>query len=301
MKSHRFVAGRRGALAFCLGMFVLAVGLAGCGGTGGQPDALAVASVNGHAISLADYQTVLGVYKALGEQQGQVLDWQTPAGRTNLTSVEQQSLDFLINLELMREHLKAPISAKDLAASRASLTTERAQFAQQGPSGVALMQALSPRAIELFAEQNVTQNALLQQVQVPTYSARGILVKTRATAQSLENQVFGGAEFGQLAHANSLDTTSAAQNGQLGTVYPGQFNAEFDADAFGTGPSKTHGSAKYVIISYSGQYALFELTQFKNVPLKSITDSTTQQNAFNWWLTSSVRPHASVEENLLVG
>jgi hypothetical protein len=304
MTFHCFAVSRRGALALVLGMTLLAVGLAGCGGAAGQPDALAVATVNGHAISMSDYQTVLTLYQAIYSGQGQELDWQNPSGRANLLPYQQQALDFLVNLELMREQLKTPISAKAIAAQRANLMAIRAQYAQQGAAGAAVLRALTPRLIELYAEQGTTQSALMAQVLVPTYNARGILVKSLTTAQSLERQAVSGADFGQLAHDNSLDSTSAAQNGQLGTVYPGQgqYPAPFDADAFGSGPSQTHNGAKYIIITFSSaQYVLFELTQFKNVPLKSISDAQTQQNAFTWWLTNIVRAHASIQQNILLG
>ncbi len=105
-------------------------------------------------------------------------------------------------------------------------------------------------------------------------------MKTLSTAQSLEQQALNGADFGQLAHNNSLDSGTAAQNGTLGTVYQGegQSPAPFDADAFGTGACAkgqcvVHGGTKYVIIPDQGEYLLFELTQPKMASIQSISDS----------------------------
>ncbi len=163
MNLPRFAAGRRGALALVLGFLLLGAGLAGCGGAGGQPDLLSVAAVDGHAISLSDYQTVLAIYQALDAQQSMASDWQSPQGRSTLGTVQQQALDFLINLELMRDHLKTPVSAKAMASAHAQLMSTRAQLVQQEPATLQLVNALTPRGIEIFAQQSAIQTALLKQ------------------------------------------------------------------------------------------------------------------------------------------
>jgi parvulin-like peptidyl-prolyl isomerase len=294
-------AGRRGALALVLGMVLLAAGLAGCGGAAGQPDLLSAASVNGRAISVSDYQTILAVYKAGAERQGQGQDWQNPSSRANLTTTQQQALGFLINLEIAREQLKKPLTSADTKADRNQLTQLRASFAKpdQDPATQALAAAITPRAIELLAEQSAIQRLLIQQASVPSYHLRGILVNSVKDAQSLEQQAFHGSDFGQLAHDRSLDSTSGAQNGDLGTVYPGQYGTSFDQKAFGQGAKLDDG--KYVIIPFGQGYALFELTQKGTTPLKSISDAQTQQNAYNSWLTAIVRPQDQVQQNLLLG
>lgn len=53
-----------------------------------------------------------------------------------------------------------------------------------------------------------------------TYCLSGILVMSKADAQSLRQQAIDGADFASLAKANSLDTASAAKGGSLGCFSP---------------------------------------------------------------------------------
>ncbi len=55
-----------------------------------------------------------------------------------------------------------------------------------------------------------------------------ILVDDEATANSLRAQIEGGADFATVAQANSTDTGSAAQGGDLGCQPPGTFVPEFE-------------------------------------------------------------------------
>ena len=59
--------------------------------------------------------------------------------------------------------------------------------------------------------------------------AAHILVEDEATAQDLLAQLDAGADFATLAEANSTDTGSAAQGGDLGCEAPGTFVPEFEA------------------------------------------------------------------------
>jgi hypothetical protein len=299
MQIRRPRASRRSfALALVLGIVVIAAGLAGCDATQSN-DPLSAATVNGHSISLADYQTILSLYKAGATRQGQGMDWQNPSGRANLTATEQQTIDFLVNLELAREQLKKPLTSGDTKAERDRLNQLRAQFsgAGQDPGTQALALTVTPRAIELLATQSAIQTRLIQQVSVPTYQVRGILVKTMKEAQDYEQQAQHGADFGKLAHDHSLDSSSSGQNGDLGTIYPGQLGAQFDQLAFAKGAHP----GKYVIIPVSGEYALLELSKPAQSPIKNISDSQTQQSVYNAWLTNIIRPQASIQQHMLIG
>lgn len=55
-----------------------------------------------------------------------------------------------------------------------------------------------------------------------------ILVDDEATADELRAQIEGGADFATLAQANSTDTGSATQGGDLGCQAPGTFVPEFE-------------------------------------------------------------------------
>jgi parvulin-like peptidyl-prolyl isomerase len=286
------------ALALVLGIVVLVAGLAGCGATESN-DPLSAATVNGTSISLADYQTILALYKAGATRQGQGVDWQNPSGRANLTATEQQAMDFLVNLEIAREQLKKPVTSSDTKAERDRLNQLRAQLSgsNQDAGSQALAQSVTPRAVTLLSDQSAIQTQLIQQASVPTYHVRGILVKTMQDAQNYEQQAQHGSDFGQLAHDHSLDSSTSGQNGDLGTIYPGQLGITFDQVAFAKGAHP----GNYVIIPISGEYALLELTQPAQSPLKSISDSQTQQSVYTAWLTDIVRPQVNIQQHILLG
>jgi len=277
---------------------LLVVGLAGCGASGSGGPALA-ASVNGHGITLGDYQGMLGFYKASAAQQSNV-DWRTAAGRTQLANARTSTFDFLINLELMREQLSQrhlSVAQKDIASARKQLDSQiTAAQSQNSASLKAVIASLTPRVRDLFVEQQVDSLTLAAHISVPTVHARGILVQSQADAQKLLAQAQAGADFGKLAQQNSKDTTTASTGGELGTVYLGQFGSEFDSKVFGV-----NKPPKYVITQAGTGYALFEITQPAEKPLSSVTDATTQQSILDEWLRMDVRGHANVQRYVATG
>lgn len=283
---------------------LLALGLAGCG-SGSGADLLTAAHVNGTGIPLAQYKTILTVYTASVARQGQSVDWQNPTGRTNLIQVQHDALEFLINLQVARDKYGHPLSSADMKVSVKRLADIRTQLAQgpQDPASRALAASLTPQAIQLLAEQDTLQSKLIQTQSVPTYHVRVIVTHSLKEAQAFQQQVQKGADFGQLAHDHSVDPNSAAQNGDLGTVYPGQLGADFDTGALAKGAH----AGKYQIIllpgqpGQPGQYALFELSGYALMPLKGISDPQTQQSTFTAWLTNIVRSRESVRQDITIG
>src|SRR5260370_34760113 len=111
-RSRQRLRGRGGMLLLALSALLL---LAGCGSSG-PANPVAVASVNGHAISLDDYVQLLAYAKAVNASGGPY-DWQSPGGRDNSVTAQTQVLSFLENVELMREALAdqhASLSDKEL-------------------------------------------------------------------------------------------------------------------------------------------------------------------------------------------
>lgn len=279
--------------------------LAGCGVSGASGPLLA-AQVNGNGIALSDYQAVVKLYEAENAQQvaqssgqqGSVSDWQSPNGRAGLVPIQQSALNFLVGLDLMHEqiaahHVSVPQSDLDKAASALDAQVKAYQQQQKGDAtAAAVVTALTPRVRHLFVEQSVYQTALIARgnVKVPAAHVRAILVDTQAQAQKLEAQAQKGADFGQLAKANSQDTQSAANGGELGTFDVGQLNAQFDAAVFGAATP-----SKYVIVPVNGKYALFEVTQRTTQALTALNDAQTEQTVLSAWLTSVLQPHAQVQ------
>lgn len=282
---------------------------AGCGSNGGSGPLLA-AQVNGSGIALSDYQGIVKFYEAENAQQlaqssgqqGTPSDWQTQTGRQGLASIQQSALDFLISIELAHEQLAAnhiTVSQADMNKEASQLDTQIKSLQQQGkndPSTAAVLASLTPRVKQLFVQQTVYTNALMAKVKVPVAHVRAILVDTQAQAQALQKQAEQGADFGQLAKAHSQDTQSAANNGDLGTIYVGQLNTAFDTAVFGT---KSPG--KYVVVPVNGKYALFEVTQLSSQPVAKLNDAQTEQSVLNSWLTSVVQPHAQVQTFVTIG
>ena len=297
--------------ALVLAALTVAALLAGCGSSGGSGPLLA-AQVNDTGIALSDYQGVVTFYKAENAQQlaqsngqqGSVSDWQSVNGRTGLANIQQGALNFLIGLDLMHEQLVAhhvTVSQADLDKASSALDAQIKSIAQQqknDPSTAAIVASLTPRVRQLFVEQSVYQSALIAHgnVKVPAAHVRAILVNTQADAQKLEAEAQKGADFGQLAKANSQDTQSAANGGELGTVYVGQLNTQFDTAVFG---AKT--PAKYVVVPVNGKYALFEVTGRTTQSLTALNDAQTEQTVLTAWLTSVVRPQAQVQTFVTTG
>ena len=67
-------------------------------------------------------------------------------------------------------------------------------------------------------------------------SARHILVEDEAKAKELIEELKGGADFAELAAANSTDPGSASRGGDLGFFGPGQMVPEFEEAAMALEP-----------------------------------------------------------------
>lgn len=301
-------AGRHGARrlpVLFFGVLLVLASLAGCSAASAAASSpVAAASVDGHAVSLGDYQQMTTTFAAIGQLNSQTpgqgaTDWQSPGGRSNLTQTQQQALNFLIDLQLARDelaHNHINVSQKSLTDAKNQLKAAVQSAAQQRPD-VPVRQDITSHAIDVLAEQSADQTALLQstKITVPAVHVRAIIVKTRQEAVSLQQQAEHGTDFGQLAKAHSLDSGTAAQGGEIGTVYLGQ-DSSFDKLVF----LAPHVS-KYIIVPNSGVYLLAEITQRSEKPLASISNQQTQQSVFSAWLSEVVRAHAHVEKYITVG
>jgi peptidyl-prolyl cis-trans isomerase C len=74
-------------------------------------------------------------------------------------------------------------------------------------------------------------------------SARHILVPTAEAAEDLKKQIAAGADFAELARANST-CPSSAQGGELGEFSPGQMVKEFNDVCFNEAVGVVHGPVK---------------------------------------------------------
>lgn len=217
----------------------LVTALAGCGLTGAEPRGTGtspvLATVNGQAITVADWhRTMNGLSLLQGApiattradekiQVNQLVVW---------TALEQWAL---------HHHLITPARAAKAAKSLVS------QYAASLGGTAALKKQLTTYHMSLgdFQQFMTTQEILeaaftdvTKHVPKPSAAAidqyykanqslfmqpasdelRLIVVKTKAEAQQLESELEHGASFAALAAKYSLDKTSAAKGGQIGTI-----------------------------------------------------------------------------------
>jgi parvulin-like peptidyl-prolyl isomerase len=290
----------RWQIALLLGA-ILVVGAFSACAPNAASDPLLAGRVNNSPISLAAYQRILAVYTTIDARQ-QSLDWQLPAGRTRLAGEQQNAFDFLVNLQLTRDqlrrlHIAVPQKNLDDArkALQASIDSQRQQLKQSPDPGTsAILNALTPDALDLYAEQEASQAALIDKLQVPTIHVRAIFVNSRDEAEKYHQQAVQGADFGQLAQKYSLDKITGAKGGDLGTIYVGEFSEvypDFDAKVFAPGAHPD----KFMVAPFRGNYALFEVTQPGTAALKSLNDPQFQQTVFGGWLQTVVRSQAKIE------
>lgn len=294
---------RRARLLPLLGLVMLAALMAGCGANAGA-DPLA-AKVNGHGITLAQYQQMLALYRATNARNNFFTDWRTLNQRANLTSTQQQVLDLYINTELLQEQLNKQhivVSQKAIQTARDSLNSQIAASRKQleqspDPALKAMLDSITPDVIDLLAKQGALESLMQQKGKIPAVHLRGIEVKDQQTAKEMQQKAESGSDFAALARASSMNTTTGAQGGEIGTVFIGQVTPEFDKAVFLAGAHP----GKYVILPIQSSYWLFELTDLGPHTVSSITDTQTQANAISTWLDEVVRPAASIEEYVTIG
>lgn len=295
---------RRARLLPLLCVALLAALLAGCGSNAAS-DPLLAAKVNGHGITLAQYQQMLAVYRATNARNNFLTDWRNSTQRTDLSSTQKQVLDILINVELLRGQLRQQhitVSQKAIQTARDTLTSQinadRKRMEQNpDPALKSLLNTITPDVIDMLSEQEAMQAIMQEKGKAPAVHLRGIEVKDQQTASNLQQKAQSGSDFATLARENSLNKTTGDNGGELGTFYVGQITAEFDREVFA--PSAHPG--KYLTMLLQGNYWLFELTDLGPRAISAIGDTQTQTNAVSSWLQVVVRPGASIEEYVTLG
>jgi len=210
---------------------LVAAMVAALGGCGEKVDA--VARVNGEDITRVEFDRI---YDQVATQMGgeipedQALDY------------KKQLLDMMIESELITqeaEELGADLSDEAVEERIAELRgeTDEAAFEEQVTAAGLTMEDLRNSVRDQIAREYVTEVASKEASSgtLPeTYVLLDhILVADEATAQNLKAQLDAGADFAELATANSTDTGSATQGGSLGWSPTSAYVTEF-ADAADT-------------------------------------------------------------------
>lgn len=226
------MANSKNTLTTVLAVIVTLV-VAGAGGymlgnRAGQPEAKAVATVNGEAITETE------LYNVMVKEQGQA------------------TLDRLITTRLVNQEAKKNnVSVSDAEIDEELNKTKEAlggedmyQQALQtyGMSEESLKESI---LLTLQAQKILGKDIQVTDEELNTFfsenqssfdkrqlTARHILVKTEEEAKAIKAQLDGGADFATLAKEKSTDTGSAANGGDLGTFGRGRMVAEFEDVAF---------------------------------------------------------------------
>jgi foldase protein PrsA len=276
--------------------------LAGCAPSAAN-DPLVAMRVNGTPLSLSSYQQLLKLFDASAALQGSgavaPVGWQSPSDRQTLGSARTETINFFENTAIIKQQLDAQhisVTQKDIDTAVAQLKDQIAQASAQAKSNPsntglkALVDAATPDAILLLAQQQAYTVVLASKGSVPTVQARGILVKTLKDANDIVAAAKSGQDFATLAKTRSLDTGSAANGGQLGVVYPGQFIAAFDTHVF-----KDMQGDGVVIVPFSSDYGVFQITGRALTPLSTVKDAQAQNSYLTSWVTNVLMPQAKVD------
>lgn len=298
---RRSASARIAGFAFLL-MVLLGVSLAGCAPSAASDPLLAM-RINGTPVSLSSYQQLLALFDASAALQGSstasAFAWQSPGDRQTLTSAKTETANFFTNTTIIKQQLDAQhisVSQKDINAAIAQLDGQIAQARAQwmsNPSNTglkALVDSATPDAIRLLAQQQAYTVVLADKGSVPTAQAHGILVNSQAQANDILAALKSGQDFATLARTHSLDATSAANGGDLGSIYPGQFIAAFDTHVF-----KDLKGNGVVVVPLTAGVGVFEITGRAMAPLSAIKNPQTQQQYLTSWVTNVLEPQAKVD------
>jgi parvulin-like peptidyl-prolyl isomerase len=287
-------------LSLCALMLAFAFVLAGCAGGDDKVPADAVAVVDGKEVARSDYNALLT--QAKKSYKNQKRDF-PKAGSQEFQTLKNQAVQFLVQrvqFEQEAEALDVEITDKQVDARLEQIQKQyfggdkkkfEKQLKDQGLTEAQVRKDIRSQIVSEKIFEQVTREVKVTDKQVEEYynknkaqysqpesrEVRHILVKTKAKADDLYDQLKAGADFAALAKKFSEDTGSKANGGKL-TISRGQTVAPFDQTAFVlkkndiSRPVKTEFG--YHIIQPIG-----DITEAKVTPLKDVKDSIRQQLA----------------------
>ena len=234
---------------------------------------------------------------------------------TNTIPLEQQlytqpqqtsdSANWLQDDEIIREWLATQNSSINAQINPSSSAVDQAvkAFIANFPVGSSYSNFLSTNnlsdtdvhaAIALTVRRDNMQTYVTSQVTSPTYQvlARGITVATQSDANNLLKQLKGGADFGKLAKAKSVDSLTNTKGGDFGWLAHGQYIQTYAANSSGIvenwifDPSRKLDELSPALLE-NGSY---HIVQILGIDPSRAVDSTTltslKSNALNNWLVA---------------
>jgi parvulin-like peptidyl-prolyl isomerase len=119
--------------------------------------------------------------------------------------------------------------------------------------------SITPAAVKAYYEANTAK--------FDKICLSGILVSSKATADSLKSQLAAGADFATLASQNSIDAQSKAQGGALGCFDP--TSGQYQSVLSDVGSLKV-GEVTDPLPSQSGSYVLLTVTKRTTTPFDGL-------------------------------
>lgn len=276
----------------CVLALVLMGAVAGC------DKVAAVATVNGKDISQEYFDRV---YQQVLTQIGGDLDEETAL------QYKKQLLETLIESELITqeaEKLGADLSEESVEASITALMGEMDEATLTSTlEGYGMtVEDLRTSVRDQIAREFLTDKASTEfevTTMSETYSLLShILVDSEETAKSLYAQLQAGADFAELASANSTDTASAVNGGSLGWSPTSAYVPEFAtaADALGEGETSAPVQSDYGwhIIKKVDEYAAGLLIADAPAELRSMLEENAAQLALDEYV-QKLRDAAKIE------
>lgn len=258
------------------------------------PDAIAL--VGGEKVLKADFEVLLVQAKQGYDQQKQTF----PApGTPEYETLKSQAVDYLVQRAEFRQEAKAMgivVTPADVDKRLAELkqqyfggdeTKFQDQMKQAGLTLDQVKADLEARVIsdKLFAA--VTKDAQVADADVqkyfddnkdqypPTRDVRHILVKTKAKADDVYQQLKDGGDFAKLAKKFSTDPGSKDNGGEYKAVGKGQFVPEFDSYLFD--PKSKTGEVSNPIKTQFGWHIIEPLSDIKETTFDSVKDQIRSQ------------------------
>lgn len=235
---------------------VAVLALAACGGDSGSvevPDG-AVAVVGDKTVSQEQFDQLLAAAKKSAETNKQDFP---EVGTPEYEAVKQKIIAGLVEQtewELEADSMGIKVSEKDVQTQLDALKQQyfqgdedkyKAELVRQGLTDKQVREELRSRLLSEKIRKAVTKDAKVTEAQIKAYyeknsaqyaqpasrDVRHILVKTKAQATKLYNQIRGGADFATLAKKYTQDQASKADGGKF-TAFQGRTVAPFDKFVF---------------------------------------------------------------------
>jgi foldase protein PrsA len=302
--------------------------LAACGGGSGNGSVPsdAVATVGPTSITKANFTSLMAVACARYKAQGQACP---KVGTDTYTQLRDQAVTFLVQQEeLNQEAKKLGISVTQSDVDKQLGQIQKTYYKNSRAKLLAALKKdditlaqleqynLQPNLLSSKLQSKVTSNVQVSDSAAQKYytdnkssfttpktrEVRHILVKSKALAEHLEQELKNGASFAKLAKKYSKDTGSAAQGGKLCVAHGGtsgacsQTVAPFDKAAFGLKTdqiSLVHSVYGWHVIQPIGAIKPAHTQTFPEVEaqIKANLESQQKQTAWTAWLAKMAKDY----------